>query len=102
MNVSRSAPRKKKEKIPDYLIYEIIDGKPFYRKGYKDVMNKTKTLEEIMGSNALQFIILQYLIRLIAKFDNEEKYYIANNEAGLHLGKKIILPMTLQFIVNKY
>lgn len=35
------------QKIPDYLVYEISEGKPIYYKGYKDVINKTKTFEEI-------------------------------------------------------
>ena len=27
--------------IPKELIYEVLDGKPIYFKGYKDVLNKT-------------------------------------------------------------
>lgn len=88
MNASKSAPRKKKEKIPDYLIYEVIDGKPYYRKGYKDVLNKTKTLEEIMGSSALQFILIDYLLGIIYGFIDRSKFYVATNEAGLHFKKK--------------
>ncbi|MCU0393273.1 MAG: hypothetical protein MUE81_19345, partial [Thermoflexibacter sp.] len=54
----------KARKIPTALIYEVIDGKPVYRKGYKDVLNKKKTSEEIRGSSSLQAI----LIGLITKF----------------------------------
>lgn len=88
MNVVKSATRKKKEKIPDYLIYEVMDGKPYYRKGYRDVLNKTKTLEEIMGSSTLQFILVDYLLGIIYSFIDRSKYYIATNEAGLHFKKK--------------
>ncbi len=73
------------QQIPDYLIKEEVNGIPFYYKGYKNVLNKTQTLEDIMGSSGLQFVILQFFLRLIAKIDSEEKYYIGNNEAGLHL-----------------
>ncbi|MBK9016877.1 MAG: hypothetical protein IPM82_24000 [Saprospiraceae bacterium] len=33
------APKKRKKetaKVPDYLIYEVVRGKPIYYKGYKD------------------------------------------------------------------
>lgn len=88
MYVSSSSPRQKKEKIPDYLIHEVIDGKPYYRKGYRQVLNKTKTLEEIMGSSSLQFIVVDYLLGIIYSFIDRSKYYVATNEAGLYLRKK--------------
>ncbi len=40
-------------KIPDKLIYETIDGKPVYYKGYQDVIKLIKQFEEIMGSSKL-------------------------------------------------
>ncbi len=42
--------------IPDYLVYETIDGNPIYYKGFKDVLKKLKTPEEIMGCSSLQGI----------------------------------------------
>ncbi len=72
-----------KRKVPDYLIAEMIDGKPYYYKGYKQVLNKKQTLEEIMGSSSLQAFLLSYLIRL---FDvNDDTLHILANEAGIHL-----------------
>lgn len=35
-----------KRAIPAYLVREMIDGIPFYYRGYRQAMNKTKTLEE--------------------------------------------------------
>lgn len=35
-----------KRAIPAYLVREVIDGIPFYYRGYRQAMNKTKTLEE--------------------------------------------------------
>ncbi len=32
--------RKPSVKIPKYLIYEIIDGKPIYYRGYREVLTK--------------------------------------------------------------
>ena len=45
---------KPKRKIPDYLVYEVMDGKPIYYRGYQSVLNKTKTLEQIMGCSSIQ------------------------------------------------
>ena len=70
--------------LPEELIYETLAGRTFYRKGYRDVLNKTKTIEEIMGSSGLQSIIVSYLMKLLFKLD-EEKYWILSNEIGLHI-----------------
>ncbi|WP_159468973.1 Uma2 family endonuclease [Dyadobacter sp. 3J3] len=71
--------------IPSVLIHEIIDGKPLYRKGYREVLAKTKKIEDIMGCSSLQFFIIDYILRILYKTVNEDKYIIATNEAGLHL-----------------
>ena len=110
---SHKIPSPKPPTIPAYLIAEEIDGIPFYYKGYRDVMDGEKTVEEIMGSSVLQYTILQYIIRCIVLFDpDEEKFIIANNEAGLHMGHKInvgndlaifdIQKMTPDKVVGKY
>ncbi|MCF2520649.1 Uma2 family endonuclease [Dyadobacter sp. CY351] len=74
--------------IPDVLIHEIIDGIPLYRKGYRDVLAKTKTVEDIMGCSSLQFFIIDYLLRLLYKGIDENQYIIATNEAGIHIDKR--------------
>lgn len=56
--------RNKAKAIPESLIYEIIDGKPFYYDGYKDVLANKKTSEEIMGASGLQSFIIQYLFNI--------------------------------------
>jgi hypothetical protein len=71
--------------VPDYLIYEIINGKPVYYKGYKDVLKKTKQAAEIMGSSSLQWMILSYLTNLIHTQLGIKEYRVATNEAGLHI-----------------
>lgn len=45
--------RKPKQAVPEYLIYEIMDGKPIHYKGYREVLAGTKTVGEIMGSSSL-------------------------------------------------
>ena len=89
MAIAHDAPRrpapKPRRKIPESLIYEIMDGKAIYRKGYRDVMSGKKTLEEIIGSSSLQAIIVYYLTGSISRFINEDMYNVLVNEAGLHL-----------------
>lgn len=64
-----------------------MDGKPIYRKGYKSVLNNSKTLQDIMGSNTLQSEIHMYLNALLFRHFGIERYAIYSNEAGLHLAK---------------
>jgi hypothetical protein len=81
----RIAKRQPKN-VPDYLIYEIMDGKPIYYKGYRDVLNKLKQPEEIMGCSNLQWVILSHLAEMIYMVNfASKKYWVAINEPGLHL-----------------
>lgn len=79
--------RKSAPKVPDYLIHEVMDGKPIYYRGYKEVLNGTKTFAEIMGSSTLQSFIIAYLQRLLYKFLDDEVYTILSSETGIHLNK---------------
>ena len=71
-------------KVPSYLIAEVIDGKPYYYKGYKQVLNKKKTLDDIMGASTLQGFIVTYLTRLLMTL-SEDEYHIFLNETGIHI-----------------
>jgi hypothetical protein len=71
-------------KVPSYLIAEVIDGKPYYYKGYKQVLNKKKTLDDIMGASTLQGFIVTYLTRLLMTL-SEDEYHILLNETGIHI-----------------
>lgn len=83
--------RSRARNIPESLIYEILDGKPVYRKGYRQVLNGTKTLEEIMPASTLQSAILSLLLRLIFRKFDEAHYFVFTNEPGLHLNKRVNL-----------
>jgi len=82
---AENKPVRKQRKVPDYLIYELIDGKPVYYRGYRSVLNKTKNFEDIMGSSALQSIIITYILSIIIRSVNEEEIWLMTNEAGVHL-----------------
>ena len=89
LTIEKKIPNKnKKAKIPEYLIKEVINGIPYYYKGYREVLNKTKTLEDIMGCSGLQSIIIEYLMLSVCIHLDRKKYRILTNEPGNHLGPK--------------
>jgi Uma2 family endonuclease len=94
LTITQIEPTPREEQIPEYLIYEVIDGKPIYRKGYKKVLGKKKTLEEIMGSSSLQSAI----ISVIVKFLNQklpDNFWVGASESGLHLALNQNLSMDI-------
>ena len=75
------------KQIPECLIYEIMDGRPLYYEGYKDVLANKKTNEEITGASGLQSYIIQYLLEVLYLKIGRKKYHFLTNEIGTHLGK---------------
>lgn len=76
---------KKTRKIPDYLIYEEIDGKPIYYRGYQSVLTKKNNLEGIMGSSTIHSYILMTILEYLLLHLPKEKYKMMTGELGLHL-----------------
>ncbi len=89
-----------KTTISQSLVYEVLDGKPLYRKGYRDVLNKTKTLEEIMACSTLQAKVIAHLLRKLYRSTDESKYEVFTNEPGLHISHKTNLASDI-FIYDK-
>ena len=56
--------------IPKQLIYEKLNGRKLYRRGYQNVLNKTKTIQETMGCSSLQGIIISILLRYLYAHTN--------------------------------
>ena len=75
--------------IPKYLIRDIINGKPYYYKGYKEVLNKTKTINDIMPCSTLQAEIIMYLNFLLIQALGIKKYRIFTGESGNHIAKNL-------------
>ncbi len=89
METSAIAKRPKREqKIPDNLIWEVLDGKPLYRRGYMDVVRKLKTIEDIIGKSSYQSLITTYLTILLARKLDDNTYDILIGEVGVHLKYK--------------
>lgn len=78
--------KQRKKAIPAFLVYEEMDSKLIYRKGYKDVLAKKKTFEEIMRSSVLQALIISAFAGYL-KLNLSRQYAVVSGEAGLHLAK---------------
>lgn len=74
--------------IPEVLIYEMVDGKPIYYKGYKDYLSGEKQIDELRGSSYLQALIGTQLVILLSKLLDLKQYQIISNEVGLKFGNK--------------
>lgn len=90
----------KKRKIPAYLIRETIEGVPFYYAGFKDVINKKKTFEEIMADSGLQSIIKAYLMILFAQKLDLDKFQPVSGEVGNHLDHRNNLALDVAVYEN--
>ncbi len=84
----KKSRKKPAPKIPDYLVYEVVKGKPIYYKGYKDVLNKTKTFEEIIMESKLQAGLKARLTMLLGYTLLQKGYEIATGELGLNISKE--------------
>lgn len=73
--------------IPTYLIKEEIDGIPYYYKGYKSVLAKKKTIEDIIGASGLQSLLVEVLMKFMFLNLDNTKYRFFTNEVGGHLKK---------------
>lgn len=71
--------------VPKMLIYEELNGRQLHRKGYKKFLNRTKTIEEIMGCSSLQAAIVSVFLSYLYRHVEDEGYEIMTNEAGLHI-----------------
>lgn len=83
----KHSPRKvdSKPNIPKKLVYELLDGELIYYKGYQDVLNGNKSIEEIIGASGMQSAIIQYLMSLLIKNLDESKYWFFTDESGVHI-----------------
>lgn len=86
--LEKTALPKMAHTIPDYLVWEVLDGKLLYRRGYKDVLRKLKTVEEIMGTSSYQSLISDYIVKLLHRQLDDEQYDVLASEIGAHLTHK--------------
>ena len=75
------------ETIPASLIFEELDGRPLYRKGYKHVLENNLSPEEVMGCSFLQALIMRIVGTYIAQMLQNVSYWVISGEAGLHVSR---------------
>ena len=85
MTATAVLEEKKVTNIPKRLVYEELNGRKLYRRGYKEVLNQNKTIEEIMGCSSLQGIVISVLLSYLYRNIEDEGYTIVTNEIGLHI-----------------
>ncbi len=81
-------PSRRQQALLKRLIYEVVDGQPIYYKGYRDVLNGTKTIEDLMGDSSLQAWLKFNLPLLLHPTLSSNGYEITVGEQVLLLGKK--------------
>ncbi|HHJ64147.1 MAG TPA: Uma2 family endonuclease [Aquifex aeolicus] len=69
-------------RVPKELIYEMRHGKPIYYRDYDKVLSGEKSLEEVMGSSKIQWLIISLILRVLMKKLPFDKYEVATNEVG--------------------
>ncbi len=86
VKTKRAVRTKTSTAVPTYLIYEELDGKPVYYRGYRDVLAGRKTAIEIMGASELQSLVNSVLVKYLSRHLSDN-YLVVATEAGLHVKK---------------
>jgi len=71
--------------IPSALVYEVLNGRPLYYRGYKEVIEKNLNPETVMGSSSLQSILVSLIYGYTLANRDKKKYLPVTNEAGVRL-----------------
>jgi len=71
----------RRNKLLKLLTYEVIDGKPIYYRGYKDVLAGKKQPEEVMGSSTLHARLV-ILVGAFLKNKLGDDYEVMGGELG--------------------
>ncbi len=85
---NKETAKSRVRKVPQYLVWEVLDGQPLYRRGYKEVLRKLKTTEDIMGTSSYQAIITSYITIILARQLDLNQYDFLIGEPGVHLEHK--------------
>ncbi|MCU0445085.1 MAG: Uma2 family endonuclease [Microscillaceae bacterium] len=75
--------------IPEALIYEMANGKPIYYRGYKEVLEKRKKIEEIMSCSSLQALLIARIIKFLNRSLDDNLWEVFTNEMGVQIKKGV-------------
>ena len=84
--------------IPKALMYEMLDGIVVPYRGYKKVLAKKISIEDIMGSSGLQSLVID----IIAEYLRQQfkDYRFLSSELGLHINHKNNLSADIAMIAK--
>ena len=74
------------KEVPEHLVYEMIDGKPIYYKGFRQFLQKENINEDAIGSSLLQSTIISKLVILLHNKIGSN-HHVLTNELGLLFSK---------------
>jgi len=75
-----------RKKVPAQLVREVVEGVNFYYAGYRSVLNKTKTFEEIMADSLLQSALKNEIGDFLKSCLDKSRYRVLVGETGLRIG----------------
>lgn len=90
----------KRKKILENLLFDKINGKPYYYKGYKEVLSKKSDAEEIRCVNGLQGFVISYLLEILYLRIKAEKYHFLASRAVIFINNENIISCDV-FIFDK-
>ena len=73
--------------VPEALIYEVINQRPIYYRGYKEYLQGTKKIEAIKTGSLLKSMIVSRLVFLL-QTKLGLNYEILTNELGIQFSQK--------------
>jgi len=79
--------RERDQRLLELLTYEVVDGKPIYYRGYKDVLEGKKRPEEVMGSSILQAHIVKVIVVFLTREIEPKGYEVLPHEIGVKVGE---------------
>lgn len=82
-----AAKRKDNRRLRDALTYEVVDGKPIYYKGYRQVLNGKLNLESVMAESILQAWLKAQLSALLIQQLRGKNFEILTGELGVWVKK---------------
>ncbi len=71
--------------IPAALVYEILNGKPLYYRGYRHVLEHNLNPETVVGSSGLQSLIIGVIYTHLMVKRDKKRFMVFTNEAGVHI-----------------
>jgi Uma2 family endonuclease len=71
-----------KKRLLKLLVYEKVNGKPIYYRGYREVLAGRLPPEAVMGSSGIQSYIIVLLLEYLLKALDKSKYILLGHELG--------------------